>query len=72
MIQSRSLEGRIALITGASRGIGAAISKRYAAEGAPSAAYRFEMAAPIPREAPVIRAMRPSRDRLWIILSQAR
>ena len=34
MTQSRSLEGRIALITGASRGIGAAISKRYAAEGA--------------------------------------
>ena len=34
MSKSRSLEGRIALITGASRGIGAAVSKRYAAEGA--------------------------------------
>ena len=34
MTPSRSLEGRIALITGASRGIGAAISKRYASEGA--------------------------------------
>ena len=34
MAGNRRLEGRIALITGASRGIGAAVAKRFAAEGA--------------------------------------
>lgn len=34
MADGRRLEGRIALITGASRGIGAAVAKRYAKEGA--------------------------------------
>jgi NAD(P)-dependent dehydrogenase (short-subunit alcohol dehydrogenase family) len=34
MPASRRLEGRVALITGASRGIGAAVSRRFGAEGA--------------------------------------
>ncbi|MBL8638621.1 MAG: SDR family NAD(P)-dependent oxidoreductase, partial [Alphaproteobacteria bacterium] len=33
-MMSKQLEGRIALITGASRGIGAAVARAYAAQGA--------------------------------------
>ena len=34
MLENGALAGRIAVITGASRGVGAAVAKRFAAEGA--------------------------------------
>src|SRR3984893_1864133 len=53
-IMSKKLEGKIALITGGSRGIGAAIAKRLAADGAEVAITYTKGADPA---APVVKAI---------------